>query len=61
MDINEKETNFGVRQLVTNIVNNFSQNFLWLIINYQLIYEKFVRLFVWFETCFICSYGCNSL
>ena len=40
MDINEKETNFGVRQLVTNIVNNFSQKFLWLIINFQVIYDN---------------------
>jgi hypothetical protein len=54
MDINELETNFGVRQLLTNIVINFSQNFLWLIINYQVIYD-------WFEICFICSYGCNLL
>ena len=40
MDINELETNFGVRQLLTNIVINLSQNFLWLIINFQLIYDR---------------------
>jgi hypothetical protein len=54
MDINEMETNFGVRQLLTNIAINFSQNFLWLIINFQLIYDRL-------EICDYFSYGYKLL
>ena len=54
MDINELETNFGVRQFLNNKVINFSQNFLWLIINYYLIYDRL-------EICNYFSYGYKLL
>ena len=43
MDILKNELEsfyFGARQFLKNKVINFSQNFLWLIINYHLIYDR---------------------
>ena len=54
MDINELETYFGARLFLKNKVINFSQNFLWLIINYHLIYDRL-------EICNYFSYGYKLL
>ncbi len=65
MDKNELQTNFGSRQCHTKPMPNFTRIFVWLVINYNLVFntpknalfEELVvidceQIFVWLEITF---------